>query len=696
MTEAVRSGQVKEATITMAVGRILVQMDRFGLLDGKQKHSITEEDHAFNAPVLQKTAEDAATLLKNRDNVLPLTTADLESTAFIGPTGRVLVSVGQTGERAQGLPDHQVGPVPSLEKIAGTKVTYAVANDFDGTPIPASALSDLVRTNAAGTQTQPDTDLNFTNSNKKALPAGTSFKWTGTLNIPRDGTYTIALQTRGTTGVAELDGTLILGGGGGGRGGGGRGGTSAPAPQLPPAVAALRGQHPISGSIVPTVDKLNNARVRIEIKTGPHQLTVTSTGETFGNPVQIRLAWVTPEQESASYEAAIAAARQAKKAVVFAWGRDRPDVFKLTPEQTRLIQDVAAVNPNTIVVLSTSLPVEMPWLDKVKGVLQMWWPGDQGGPATARILLGQANPAGRLPMTWPVRLDQMVAQDPKAHPERTNQGVDGKTTYSEGIFVGYRWFDQQNLTPMFPFGFGLSYTSFQYSGMKVVRAKDGGLDVSFTVKNAGRVAGDEVSQIYLGAPKNPPAGAQFAVKALAQFERVTLAPGQSKSLTLHVEPRRLQVPGRPQTENGRPLRARERFMPAHRHATSACRLMSAWRRVRRPREKGTDDAESFDCRGVQLFTCARRVRTDQERIGVGRDRMDESAGRQELERLGPHTPGRQLHCPRRIAERSFAVEAGSFRRNSGVRRQECRARVVSIHDRAQGSRAACRIPFRPG
>ena len=540
MLEAVRSGQVKEATITMAVGRILVQMDRFGMLDGKQKHNITEEDQAFNAPILQKTAEDAATLLKNQDNVLPLSVADLGSTAFIGPTGRVLVSVGQTGERAQGLPDLQVGPVLALEKIAGRKVTYAAANDFDGTPIPASALSNLTRTNATGNQTQTDSELNFTSTNGKALPAGTSYKWTGTLNIPSNGTYTIALQTRGTTGVVELDGTRILGGGGGGRGGGGGGGTAAQAPQLPPAVAALRGQHPISGNVVPTADKLNNARVKIETKAGAHQLTVTSTGEPFGNPVQIRLAWVTPEQEKANYEAAIAAARQAKKAVVFAWGRDRPDVFQLTPEQTRLIQDVAAVNPNTVVVLSTSLPVAMPWLGKVKGVLQMWWPGDQGGPATANILLGKANPAGRLPMTWPERLDQMVAQDPKGHPERTNQGVDGKTTYSEGIFVGYRWFDQQNLKPMFPFGFGLSYTNFQYSGIKVGRAKDGGLDVSITVKNTGKVAGDEVSQIYLGAPKSPPEGAQFAVKALAQFERVTLAPGQSKSLTLHVEPRRLQ------------------------------------------------------------------------------------------------------------------------------------------------------------
>jgi beta-glucosidase len=269
-------------------------------------------------------------------------------------------------------------------------------------------------------------------------------------------------------------------------------------------------------------------------------LTVTSTGEQFGNPVQIRLAWVTPEQEKANYEAAITAARQAKKAVVFAWGRDRPEVFQLTPEQTKLIQDVAAVNPNTIVVLNTSLPVAMPWLGRVKGVLQMWWPGDQGGPATANILLGRANPAGRLPITWPERLDQMVAQDPKGHPERTNSGIDGKTTYSEGIFVGYRWFDKQNLTPTFPFGYGLSYTNFQYSGLSVTRAKDGGLDVSFTLKNAGKVAGDEVPQVYLGAPKDPQGGAQFAVRALAQFDRVSLAPGQSRKVAMHVEPRRLQ------------------------------------------------------------------------------------------------------------------------------------------------------------
>jgi beta-glucosidase len=329
--------------------------------------------------------------------------------------------------------------------------------------------------------------------------------------------------------------------GGGGRGG--AGGAAAGTTSLMSAPEAAyrnrRGMHPIAASVVPTKDLLNNARARIELKAGAHELLVTTTGEPNGDAVQVRLAWVTPQQEKANYAAAIAAAKQAKKAIVFAWGRDRPEVFQLPGGQNQLIEDIAAVNSNTVVVLNTSLPVAMPWAGKVKGILQMWWPGDEGGPATANILLGKANPAGRLPVTWPVKLEDMVANDP-AKPERTSAGVNGKTTYSEGIFMGYRWFDQQGKQPLFPFGHGLSYTTFQYSGIKVARAKDGGLDVSFSVKNTGKAAGDEVAQVYLGAPKSAPGGAQFAAKALAQFDRVSIPAGQTKALTLHVEPRRLQ------------------------------------------------------------------------------------------------------------------------------------------------------------
>jgi len=546
MKEAVSSGQVSEQTLSAAVGRILVQMDKFGLLDNAPKHSITAEDNAFNAPIVRKTAEDAATLLKNEGNVLPLSEEDLASTAFIGPTGGVLVSVGQTGERASGIPDHQLGPVPAMEQITGRELTYESANDFDGTEIPASALANgdqpgLLRTNTVSNETQTDAELNFTSANGRALPPGTSYTWTGDLRVPEDGVYTIAFQSRGATGSVSIDGNPVVSAGGGGRGG--RGGNPdqptslSAAPRA--AIANRMGMHPVSGGIVPTKDKLNNARARVELTAGSHEISVAATGEPYGNPVQVRLAWVTPQQEKGNYDAAIAAARAASKAVVFAWGRDRPEVFHLTPEQNRLIEDVAAANENTVVVLNTSLPVEMPWIDSVKGVLQMWWPGDEGGPATANILLGRANPAGRLPITWPVSLSQMVTNDPD-HPERTNAGVDGRTTYSEGIFMGYRWFDQQNIAPLFPFGYGLSYTSFEYSGLEVAAATDGGLDVSFTIENIGEMAGDEVPQVYIGVPRDQPSGAQFAVRALAQFDRITVPAGESRDVTLHVEPRRLE------------------------------------------------------------------------------------------------------------------------------------------------------------
>src|SRR6185437_5673215 len=169
-------------------------------------------------------------------------------------------------------------------------------------------------------------------------------------------------------------------------------------------------------------------------------------------------------------------------------------------------------------------------------VLQMWYPGDAGGAAAADLLLGRADPAGRLPFTWPVSLGDTLAHDPR-HPARTSNRA---TRYDEGIFIGYRWFDQQHLTPLYPFGFGLSYTRFDYSDLTVRRAPDGGLQVSFELSNVGAAAGDEVPQVYLGAPAAAPAGAQFALRALAGFTRVHLAAGEGRRITVQVPARELQ------------------------------------------------------------------------------------------------------------------------------------------------------------
>jgi beta-glucosidase len=214
-------------------------------------------------------------------------------------------------------------------------------------------------------------------------------------------------------------------------------------------------------------------------------------------------------------------------------------VFGLPGEQNQLVEEIASVNPNTIAVLNTSQPVAMPWVDKVKAVLEMWWPGDEGGWSTANLLLGKVSPAGRLPVTWGKRLEDYAATDPR-YPERSKKGVNHKTTYTEGVNVGYRWFDKENIDPLFAFGHGLSYSSFAYSDLRVAKAADGGLDVQVRIKNTGAVESDEVPQVYLDAPSEIPAGVQFPLRALVGFERQAIPAGASKAITIHIVPRQLE------------------------------------------------------------------------------------------------------------------------------------------------------------
>jgi beta-glucosidase len=295
---------------------------------------------------------------------------------------------------------------------------------------------------------------------------------------------------------------------------------------------------PNRANVIPTTDGLANVRRLITLKAGTHSLRVEANADSSGEPVQVRLAWVTPPMKERAFADAIETAKSAKAAVVFAWSRNRP-WFGLPGEQDRLIEAVAAANPNTVVVLNTGEAVAMPWLGKVRAVLEMWYTGDEGGWAAANLLTGKANPAGRLPITWPLRLEDGLAADP-AHPERASSNAEGKAHYSEGINVGYRWFDHQQIDPLFPFGFGLSYTTFSYSRLAVHAAADGGLDVTCRVRNTGKRSGDEVVQVYVGAPDPPPDGVQFAPRALTAFDRVTIPAGGARVVTLHVSPQRLR------------------------------------------------------------------------------------------------------------------------------------------------------------
>ncbi len=527
LRKTVQDGLVMEAAIAMAAGRILKQMDKFGLLDGKSKHEVTPSAEAENARVIQETGEDAAVLLKNEGAALPLKKSDLQSLALIGPGAGQTVAVGTTGEKAVGLPERQIGTLEALRKITaaneGVKLAYAVANDLTGTPVPPEFLSHdgkpgIERISGDGAPGQVDSQIDFTKSNGQALPPNSTNKWRGTLTIPETGAYRLHLQVLGCFSNLLVDGKRVARVG----------------------LNWIHGDVTQAGQddIMPTTDGLDNVRIELQLSAGPHAITVSARPDSSNNPVQVRLNWVTPQQRKANYDAAVAAAKRARTAVVFAWSRGRPE-FALPGDQDQLIADVAAVNPNTIVVLNVSQPVAMPWLKNVKAVLQMWWPGDEGGWATANILLGRKNPAGRLPFTWARRLEDMPATKP-SYPERTSKGVDGKTTFSEGIYVGYRWFDKEGIEPLFPFGYGLSYAKFEYSGLRIVPAADGGMDVSCMVKNSSQVSGDEVPQVYLGAPGERPAGAMFAVRALAGFDRIALGPGESRTVSWHLPLRRFQ------------------------------------------------------------------------------------------------------------------------------------------------------------
>ncbi|WP_229212115.1 glycoside hydrolase family 3 C-terminal domain-containing protein [Duganella sp. BJB475] len=234
--------------------------------------------------------------------------------------------------------------------------------------------------------------------------------------------------------------------------------------------------------------------------------------------------------------AAARAAADADVVLVFAqqWIGEALDAVSLSlpDNQDALIAAVAKANPKTVVVLETGGPVLMPWLEQSAAVLQAWYAGTSGGEAIARVLFGEVNPSGRLPVTYPASASQLprpvLDGDPKD--EKTRFAV----TYHEGAAIGYKWFDLKGLKPLFPFGHGLSYTQFAYSGL-MASQKDGKLQLRFQVTNTGAVKGKDVPQLYVA-----PQGVKWeAPKRLAGWDKVELAPGESREVSVTVDPRLL-------------------------------------------------------------------------------------------------------------------------------------------------------------
>lgn len=234
--------------------------------------------------------------------------------------------------------------------------------------------------------------------------------------------------------------------------------------------------------------------------------------------------------------AAAQAAAGADAVLVFAqqWVGEALDAVSLSlpDNQDALIASVAKANPKTVVVLETSGPVLMPWVDQAAGIVQAWYPGTAGGEAIARVLFGEVNPSGHLPATFPASESQLPR--PKLDGDPKNEAVRFAVNYHEGAAVGYKWFDLKGLKPLFPFGHGLSYTQFTYSGLAASQ-KDGKLSVRFKITNTGAVKGKDVPQLYV-APLN---AKWEAPKRLAGWDKVDLAPGESKEVSVTVDPRLL-------------------------------------------------------------------------------------------------------------------------------------------------------------
>jgi beta-glucosidase len=234
---------------------------------------------------------------------------------------------------------------------------------------------------------------------------------------------------------------------------------------------------------------------------------------------------------------AVQAAKQADVAIVIGGlnknydteGSDRPDML-LPGDQDELINQVVAANPRTIVVLVSGSPVEMgPWLQKVPALLQAWYGGSEAGNALARILFGDVNPSGKLPCTFPKLLSDTPAA---AGGAETYPGVNGQVYYREGLLVGYRWYDTKNIAPLFPFGFGLSYTTFKYSNLKVTPGdpvKGGLATAQFDVTNTGAREGAEVAQLYIHQDKPT---LERPEKELKGFQKVALKAGETKTVSI--------------------------------------------------------------------------------------------------------------------------------------------------------------------
>ncbi len=511
---AIREGKVQEAIIDDKVRRILRVLFRFGFFDRPQEDSSLPLYSPDSRLVALKGAREGIVLLKNKGNVLPLDRAKIKSVLVIGPEAHPAVTGGGGSSRVR--PFRAVSVLEGLTEVAGNrvKIYYAKGIEEDPTSLFTSSVFSSGKNGERGlqgeyfaspalegspsfTRTDPVINFRWTTSPAPDFPkTNFSVRWTGWIHAEKASLYDFVIRASGAFRLLMDDRPIL--------------------------------SRPWHG------EELETEATRIHLgENTDHSIRL----EYFpsGSTAAISFGW--GEIDRRVDLRAVALAHTVDAAVVCVGfnpetegeGADRS--FALPEEQEQLINDVAKANSRTIVVLTAGGNVAMTnWIDHAAALLHTWYPGQEGGTAVAEILFGDVNPSGKLPVSFEKRWEDSASYN-SYYPKDNEKRV----AYSEGIFVGYRHFDKSGIEPRFPFGYGLSYTSFEYKNLRLSsRGIHLGekLRVSFEITNTGRRAGAEAAQLYLGElhPSEP-----RPVKELKGFAKVFLEPGETKPVELEID-----------------------------------------------------------------------------------------------------------------------------------------------------------------
>lgn len=502
---ALNDGTLQQSVIDDKVRRILRIIFRFGFYDNKQQDTLLPRDNPENAAVALELARNGIVLLKNSNNILPFSNK-LRSIAVIGPNADEYIAGGGSSYTRT---FHSVSLLQGIKNInKNATVTYTSGsvgpievhvNESEFYTAPASAEKGLTAAyfnnpNLEGSPvaTIADKIINHTWPAEPGIigigPDHFSIRYTGVIRPSKAGVY--KLSVRGDDGFRLFVNDK--------------------------KVIDMWSDH---GAVLKSTTMTLEAGKEYQLKLEFYENTGTA---------QIAFAAYKDQIDFTEAIKAAAAADVVVLSVGFnntSEGEGADRTFELPEYQDTLINVIAKANPNTVVVLNAGGNVDMyKWISSVKGLVHAWYPGQEGGTAVAEILFGKVNPSGKLPASF-----EKQWQDNPTFNNYYDGDKDKRVAYKEGLNIGYRYYDNSNVKPLFPFGFGLSYTSFQYSDLKITNNGKGNVLVTFKIKNTGKLDGAEAAQIYVHQEKSNVAR---PVKELKGFAKVYLKQGETKTVTI--------------------------------------------------------------------------------------------------------------------------------------------------------------------